>query len=95
MNLTDDDKQLLKEWGYSKTNIIQIEEAAQRANTSYELQTPDGLIKKISRETVLSTLGRKKYLAGLCRSAFHVDATIETNDNGFVFFDSRRLFKKA
>ena len=95
MKFTDKDKQILMEWGCSKTNLIQIEEAAQKSNTIYELQTSDGRIKRISRATALSILGRKMYLAGLCRSAFHVDATVETDDNGFVFFDSRGLFKKV
>jgi len=86
MKLTNNDKELLKEWGYQDDDMKQIEQATRK--TDYEI---DG--EKISTKKALDVLGREKYLNGISRSAFHWSST-RSNENGkTVYFDSSRLFK--
>lgn len=81
MKLTNSDKTLLKSWGYEEKDFAQIEEATQK--TDYILNN-----KKISQKEALGKLGRKEYLSGISRSAFHFTAM----RNG-ILFDSSKLFK--
>lgn len=88
MKLTNRDKEILKEWGYSEDNLKQIEEATRK--TVYELNGKE----KISCQEAIRLIGRKAFLSGISRSAFHWSASRYTKDgNNFVSFDSSKLFR--
>lgn len=88
MDLTKEDKKLLLNWGYSEADFEQITKAAHISNTRYKLgNTP------IGRELAIRLLGRKEYLSGLARSAFHRTATRRTESGDVVLFDSSRLLR--
>lgn len=85
MKFTEADKTQLAEWGYSESNIKQIEEAAKRNNTIYSMGG-----QRISREEAITRLGRKDFLSGLSRSAFHFTASRMTPDGKYISFDSSK-----
>lgn len=85
MKFTPADKVQLTEWGYSESDIKQIEEAASRNHTIY---TMGG--QRISREEAINLLGRKEFLSGISRSAFHFTASRETENGKFIRFDSSK-----
>ena len=86
MKLTQEDKALLFEWGHTESDLDQIEEATRK--TTYEYHG-----KQIGRAEAINLLGRRAYLAGISRSAFHWSATPLTPQDEPVYFDSSRLFK--
>ena len=88
MKLTNEDKGLLLDWGHTEKDFAQIEEAFQKSKTTYQM---DGA--RITREKALELLGRRQYLAGIARSAFHFTATQETEAGKILYFDSSKLFK--
>ena len=91
MKLSGEDKALLRQWGFDDKDFPQIELATQARYTKYKLGN-----KAISRERALCLLGRRKYLSGIARSAFHYTAARTVGDDGesgVVCFDSSRLFK--
>lgn len=86
MKLTSEDKKILKGNGCLDEDMCQIEKATTK--TVYEMND-----EKISQGKALEILGRKEYLSGISRSAFHYSA-IRNSDNGeTVYFDSSKLFK--
>lgn len=90
MKLTNEDKTLLLSWGYLEEDFGQIEKALQKSKTTYELGD-----FSISREEAIRTLGRRQYLSGIARSAFHRTAArdIPMSMTGeTVYFDSSKLF---
>lgn len=88
MKLTESDRQVLKEWGYSDADICQIEEATE--NTIYRLN----YVERISAKEAIRLLGRNDYLSGISRSSFHFTASREIeNTDDAVSFDSTVLFK--
>lgn len=88
MKLTKFDAEQLLDWGHPERDFPQIEEAMKKSKTKYEL---DG--KQITREEAISLLGRKRYLAGISRSAFHYTASQCLDDGRVVCFDSCKLFE--
>ena len=90
MKLTDEDKSILKEWGFAEADIKQIENALKKCNTKYKFRG-----QRITRETAISLLGRKVFLSGISRSAFHFSASRETSSGEFVYFDSSAFFKQG
>lgn len=91
MKLTVSDKELLTAWGHPEKDFPQIEEALQKSKTKYKLGA-----KPISRDKAIALLGRKVYLSGISRSAFHFTAAREvpnSTSGEVVYFDSSRLFK--
>lgn len=88
MKLTKADKDLLLSWGYDESDFPQIEEAMRKKKTQYELGN-----SQISREEAIQRLGRRNFLSGIARSAFHYSAVRETIDGERVYFDSSRLFE--
>ena len=91
MKLTNEDKALLLDWGYPEEDFAQIEEAFQKSKTTYELGD-----FRISREEAIRLLGRRQYLSGVARSAFHRTAAREvpmSTSGEVVYFDSSKLFK--
>ena len=92
MKLTNEDKVLLLDWGYTEKDFAQIEEAFQKCKTTYKLGD-----FTISREEAIRLLGRRQYLSGIARSAFHSSATRDvpmSMSGEFVYFDSSKLFKQ-
>lgn len=92
MKLTPDDKQLLSQWGNLDNDIEQICEAIRRTTyTAYATDSKKG--RRVSANTAVKILGRKEFLSGISRSAFHFDAIRENVDGIKVSFDSRKLFQ--
>ena len=87
MKLTNADKEYLKEIGYSEKDYSQIEMASGKSDYQYQG-------KKIGQRKAMELLGRKTYLSGIARSAFHWTACRETADGKQVHFDSSRFFKE-
>lgn len=87
MKLSNEDKEILRKWGHSEDDLKQIEEATRK--TVYELNSKE----KISCQDAIKLIGRKEFLSGISRSAFHWSALRYTEDgNNFVSFDSSKLF---
>lgn len=86
MKLSNEDKIYLKNLGYLEKDMGQIERAIRK--TVYTLDQ-----KKISSKYAIETLGRKEFLSGIGRSAFHWSAVRQTEDGRSVYFDSSKLFK--
>ena len=88
MKLTSEDKKVLIEWGHREEDLKQIEEATAKTKTVCEMNG-----EKISREKAIEILGRKEYLSGISRSAFHWSAGRDNEKGETVSFDSSKLFK--
>lgn len=91
MKLTDADKKLLICWGHTEKDFRQIEEAFQKNKTKYKLGSV-----RISRDEAIRILGRRQYLSGISRSAFHYTAAREvpmSMSGEVVYFDSSALFR--
>ena len=86
MELTSEDKTMLLDMGHPESDLEQIAEAANK--TTYEYHG-----SRISQKKALNLLGRRSYLAGIGRSAFHFSAVQFTPQEEPIYFDSSRLFK--
>ena len=92
MRLTEDDKKLLKSWGHPDRDMEQIEEAIRK--TVYTIyRTDSGKGKRISAKAALEILGRRAFLSGISRSAFHYTALRKNDDHVEVHFNSKKLFE--
>lgn len=91
MKLNETDKTILREIGVPDADFQQIEQAASK--TVYEHYPKTGVGWKISADKAVNLLGRKEYLSGLSRSAFHWSAMRETKNGDQVYFDSSRYFE--
>lgn len=87
MKLTQKDKEQLLKYGHTEEDFSQIELVLQKRYTKYDLNG-----KPITREQAIELLGRKQFLSGISRSAFHCTATREC-DAGYIGFDSSLFFK--
>lgn len=88
MKLTENDKKILKKWGYSDDDIPQIEEATEKAIYKLNYKV------RITAKEAIKLLGRSDYLSGISRSAFHFTASRRVENTGdVVSFDSSALFK--
>lgn len=88
--LTENDKDILRSWGHDERDISQIERVAEKRFTKYSCEG-----ERISREKAIEILGRRSYLAGLSRSAFHYTASQTTESGEIVLFNSSAFFKEA
>lgn len=104
MDLSLEEKEILSELGYPEADIPQIEAAMRKDMTAYSVRPLEtgphqetaeaGPCRRVSREEAIALLGKRRYLAGLGRSAFHWSAAQHTEDGkAEVYFDSGRLFK--
>ena len=94
MRLTEEDKADLLAMDVPAEDFQRIEEVAQTKYTRYTLyENGSERGKRISREETIRLLGRRVWLSGLARSAFHNSAR-RGPDGGpfFVIFDSHRYF---
>lgn len=76
--LTDPDKEMLAHDGYAATDFAQIEECANKSVYILDEGSPEA--RPIRIEEALLLLGRKLFLSGICRSAFHWTSSRETPD---------------
>lgn len=84
-HLTADDKKILLDWGNSEEDLDQIElEANVCEFTQCYKSKPD---RKITRDEAIKILGRKQFLSGIDRAAFHWNCGRE-NGNRYVHFES-------
>lgn len=93
MKLTEDDEKILLEMGCPAEDIPQIRDAALTKYTRYTLyENEKSAGKRIGEKEAIRLLGRKMWLSGLERSAFHCSAArkIEGSE-AFILFDSKRL----
>lgn len=86
MKLTQEDKVILLELGNPESDLDQIERAMRKTTYKY-------CGKQIGQAEAIRLLGRKVYLSGMARSAFHWSATSITPQGEPVYFDSGRFFK--
>lgn len=104
MDLLLEERKLLSELGYPEADIPQIAAAMRKGMTAYSVRpletgahqetAESGPYRQISQEEAIVLLGKRRYLAGLGRSAFHWTAAQYTEDGKtVVYFDSGRLFK--
>ena len=91
MKLTVEDQEILSEMNVPEADFKQIENAADK--TVITLGNEDTTGKSISMRTASELLGRKAFLSGLNRSAFHFSAVREIGDGRLVYFDSSKYFK--
>ena len=94
MKLTNKDKEILRQFGDEEADFEQIERAI--GKTTYTLQgNKNGIFveRKITAKKAIELLGRKNFLSGISRSAFHWSAVRETDDGREIYFDSSRLFR--
>lgn len=85
MKLSGRDKKYLESIGYSEGDFPQIQEAI--GKTEYTCQS-----KKIRQHDAINILGRRNYLSGVARSAFHWTSSSVAENGAVVYFDSRRMF---
>ncbi len=95
MKLTETDKADLLSMDVPAEDFPQIEDIAQAKYTRYMLyENGSERGKRISCEETIRLLGRRAWLSGLARSAFHYSACRGPDRGSFyVIFDSRRYFK--
>ena len=79
MKLTKDDKDYLKSIGYTDDDMQQIEE------TSRKTTFVNDYGEKISADSAIHILGRKDFLSGIARSAFHHSALRTTGTQSVLF----------
>lgn len=75
MKLTEQDKQTLRDFGHPESDMRQLCEAARRCKHTDE----NG--NRITAEKAVEMLGRKTWLSGISRAAFHATAEREENNN--------------
>lgn len=96
MKLSIADKALLKEWGHEERDFHQIEDVVGKTTLQYVSYNPERgstQVSKISHKKAEELLGRRKYLAGLARSAFHWSASQDVDEISYVLYDSSKYFK--
>lgn len=88
MKLTNQDKEQLKNWGYTDKDLKQISAAI--GCTVYTFKG-----ERITADKAVDLLGRKNFLSGIGRSAFHFTTAKEVEDgsHAVVHFDSYKLFR--
>lgn len=92
--LTEEDKKELLSYGfYTEKDLPQIEEAANRS--TYIVRDKDGNdLRIVNVWETIEALGRKTFLSGIGRSAFHFTSSRENPATGVeIYFDSSVLFR--
>lgn len=84
-HLTDEDKNVLLEWGYPEEDLDQIELEANVCEFTQCYKTKAD--KVITRDEAIKILGRKEWLSGISRTAFHWNCGRE-NGKKYVHFES-------
>lgn len=89
MRLSEADCEILSSMGVPQSDFDQIERARSRRNTIYSIRG-----KVITQSDAIRVLGRREYLSGIARSAFHYTCVRNAPDGTPVFFDSKNLFRE-
>lgn len=91
--LTEEDRKELLSYGYREEDLPQIEEAANRS--TFTVLDKDGNdIRTVNVWETIEALGRKTFLCGIGRSAFHWTCSRENPETGVeIYFNSSVLFK--
>ena len=96
VKLTEEDKELLRSWHEKEEYFPQIQQAMMGKYTVVtHVDKGTGERKRITHEKAIELLGRRAYLSGIHRSAFHRSAVQGEEATGYVYFDSGNLFKKG
>lgn len=90
--LTPEDIKFLLNKGYLQEDIPQIQKAISRSSYSLYNENTDEE-KFISASEALDILGRKEFLSGIARSAFHWSSCRRTSKGDAIYFDSSALFR--
>lgn len=85
MKLTEQDKQTLREWGHPESDMKQLEMAARRCKHTDEHKN------RISADKAIEMLGRKEWLSGISRAAFHATAGRGQWGKNYVSFDCYKM----
>ena len=95
MKLTKEDKLLLFGWGEQVNDIKQIERASKCDILKLTLENNiTGKKKRIGQKEAIRLLGRKTFLSGLSRAAFHWSSERKTENELFsISFDCSKLFE--
>lgn len=89
MCMPKEDMNYLLNIGCLEEDLGQIAYAAKANVTKYECGG-----KRIAKAQAIELLGRKKWLSGLARSAFHWSAVRENEEGVTVYFDSSKIWKE-
>lgn len=87
--LTGSDKEQLKLFGYLDKDFNQIEFAANEVSLFYNN-------KKISVDECITLIGRKRFLSGIARAAFHMTVvrSASEDETKSVLFDGHDMWKR-
>lgn len=83
--LTKEDEQYLLELGNKKEDLKQLNDAYKEC--VYWLCKGATKQRRISRTNAIELLGREKFLSGISRSAFHMTAWRDINEESAILFD--------
>lgn len=93
LKLSEQDKAMLTEMAVQGEDFEQIEDSMKSRNTQYKVYIHDNNGTPITRKATIRILGRRAWLSGLARSAFHYTAVRDAEDGRKVFFDSSRMHR--
>lgn len=88
MKLTNEDKEILLSIGHPESDMRQLSEAARRCKYK---NNKDGK-KRMTASEVINLIGRKYWLYGISRAAFHF-TTSRTENGQNISFDCSAMFK--
>ena len=84
-HLTDEDRKILLDWGNTEAELDQIELEANVCEYTQRFKSrPD---RKITRDEAIKILGRREFLSGIERTAFHWNCGRERGKR-YVHFES-------
>lgn len=102
MVLQKQDVEILKGFGHLDSDIPQIQEGIKVSTYElYKRLNPDAedfedrskLVRNLTAKEAYRRLGRKAFLSGIGRSAFHMSSVRDcANEKYFIMFDSGALF---
>jgi len=94
MKLDKVDRAYLETCGFSEKDFPQIEAAGRRTKYSLSSAANGWTYQKITAKDAEKVLGRRLFVSGLSRSAFHWSAVRMADNGDKVFFDSSSMFRK-
>lgn len=93
--LTSKDKKILLDWGYTKQDFAQIEEAANKGKIEHVKKYFTGeYTRTINPESARRYLKTKEFLSGLSRAAFHWTALRDITQGEYIYFDASPIFEE-
>lgn len=93
--LTKEDKDFLRQKGYSIKDVAEIDYAASRSRYFRVVETQgETLDVPISAQQAVDILGKELWLSGISRSTFHWTCSRISSDGTTVRFDSSSAFSR-